>query len=108
MTVNNFEYKYKKWEDGSPYVEMYSEVIIKRNDKLWEVKIRTGFDITGFDKEFETCLESHNKHVRRTYYMWKVDEDKDPKDLINTIPYEHVDEQMTREEYTEKFGEDFY
>lgn len=108
MIIKDFNFKYKEWEEGKPYIEMWSTVIIKRHDRLWAVQCRTGFDITGIDKEFETCLEHHMKHVRRTYYLWQVDPDKDPKDLTNTIPFEIVDEQMTKEEYEEKFDEKLF
>ena len=59
-------------------------------------------------EQFEICLDHHRNHQRRTYHLWKVDLDKDPKDLINTIPFEFEDEEMTREEYEEKFGEKLY
>ena len=108
MIQKDFKFEYKEWEDGSPYLEMWSEVIIKRHEKLWKVTVRTGFDLSGIDKEFEISLGHHMKHVRRTYYLWQVDLDKDPKDLINTVPFEFEDEQNTREEYEEKFGEELW
>jgi len=108
MIVKDFEYFYKEDEEGKPYLEMWSKVIIKRHEKLWEVLVRTSYDLSGVDKEFEIVLEAHRKHQQRTYYLWKVDPDKDPKDMINTIPFEFEDEEMTKEEYTEKFGENLY
>ena len=108
MVIKDFEYKYKEWEDGKPYLEMWSNIIIKRHGKLWKVICRTGYDLSGVEKEFEIVLEAHRRHQRRTYYMWRVDIDKDPKDMINTIPFEFEDEEMTKEEYTEKFGEKLY
>ncbi len=112
MIVKDFEYTYKEWEDGKPYLEMISHVIIKRHGKLWKVICRTGYDLSGVEKEFEIVLKAHRNHQRRTYYLWKVDPDKDPKDMINTVPwevpFEFDDEEITREEYTEKFGEKLY
>ena len=106
MVVKDFKFEYKEWDDGKPYLEMYSDVIIKRNGKLWKVTVRTGFDLSGIEKEFEICLAHHKNHQRRTYYLWQVDPKKDHKDkLINTVSFEFVDEQLTREEYEEKFGE---
>lgn len=108
MIAKDFEYKYKENEDGTLWLEMWSDVIIKRHEKLWKVVCRTGFDITGIDKEFEICLDHHMNHFRRTYYLWKVDPDKDPKDMINTVPFEFEDEEMTREEYEKTFDEKLF
>lgn len=106
MVIKDFKWKYKEGEDGKTSLEFWSDVIIKRHDRLWKSICRTGFEITGFEKEFEIALEHHMNHIRRTYYLWKVDENPEKADkAINTYPFEFEDEKMTREEFEEKFSD---
>ena len=105
MVTKDFRAYYKLGEDKEPILEMWSKVIIKRNDKLWEIDVRTGFDITGIEKEFEICLDHHINHCRRTYHLWKVDEDTGKSRGGWEKPFEFEDEEMTKEEYEKRFNE---
>jgi hypothetical protein len=107
MVTKDFSFQYKTWGDGEPYLEMYSDVIIKRHGKLWTVKVRTGFDVWDNEKFFETALADHMKHCRRTYYLWLVSENEEKAlKQVGLSPFEFVDEQMTRQEYSNKFTDE--